>query len=280
MSKKEAMTVTKADKIKAILDTAKRSVNGLYDRLVKDTGDARRRKEQLESALHDATMEAGAMINTIVKGVDNHDKAGMLTNWRMRFKEERESIESMVEANNIRFDETSELSLLQLDFNSEAADMSNALSRIFDTVDKASYVYQRQRVFEEKYRDYIPLATKIDDLSNELSRVNRQLDRSQRDLVYLKDIDNYLFGSSDVPTLANSSSIVDKIRAINIDMASRDRSILPTLTNNLSFIIKKIRSIETDVTSQDRFFLTAALAIVTVTRQSKNKTKAKVSCVS
>ena len=73
---KEAMTVTEADKIKAILDMAKRSIISIYDRLVEDIGNARRRKEQLESTLHDATMEAGAMINTIVKGVDNHDKAG------------------------------------------------------------------------------------------------------------------------------------------------------------------------------------------------------------
>lgn len=46
------------------------------------------------------------------------------------------------------------------------------MSTIFDVVDKASYVYQRQRAFEEKYRDYIPLATKIDNLSNELNKVN------------------------------------------------------------------------------------------------------------
>lgn len=263
---KEAMTVMEADKIKAILDMAKRSVNSLYDRLVKDIGDARRTKERIESALHDATMEAGTMINTIVKGIDNHDKAGMLANWRMRFKEEQESVKSMVEVNNISFDKISEL--FQLDFNSESADMSNALSTIFDVVDKASYVYQRKNAFEEKYKDYIPLATRIDDLSNELTRVNRQLARSRRDLTYLEDINNYLFGSPDVPTLANPSSIVDEIRAINIKMASQDRPILLTLVNNPSSMAGRIRSIETGMTPQDRFFLMAALVIVTVTRKN------------
>ena len=43
---KEAMTVTEADKIKAILDMAKRSIISIYDRLVEDIGNARRRKEQ------------------------------------------------------------------------------------------------------------------------------------------------------------------------------------------------------------------------------------------
>lgn len=89
MSMNKTMTVTEADKIKAILDMAKRSINSLYDRLVKDVGDTRRRKEQLENALHDATIEAGAMINTIVKGVDQHDRASILASWRMRFKEEQ-----------------------------------------------------------------------------------------------------------------------------------------------------------------------------------------------
>lgn len=233
---KEAMTVTEADKIKAIFDMAKKSVNSLYDRLVKDIGEARRRKEQLESALHNATMEAGAMINTIVKGIDQHDKAGMLANWRMRFKEEQESVKSMVEVNDISFDKTSEL--LQLDFNSQVTDSSTALSTIFDAVDKASYVYQRKNAFEEKYKDYIPLAARIENLSNELTRVNRQLERGRRDLAHINDINTYLFGSLDVPTLANPSGVVDKIRAVNIKMAS-----------------------------QDRFFLIAALAIVTVTRE-------------
>lgn len=260
------ITIKEADKIKAILDMAKRSVNSLYDRLVKDIGDARRRKEQIESALHDATMEAGLMISTIVKGIDQHDKADILANWRMRFKEEQESVKSMVEVNDISFNKTSEL--LQLDFNSQATDSSTALSTIFDAVDKASYVYQRKNAFEEKYRDYIPLATRIDDLSNELTRVNRQLERGRRDLVYLKDINNYLFGSPDVPTLANPSSIVDKIRAINIKMASQDRPILLTLVNNPSSMAGRIRSIETGMTPQDRFFLMAALVIVTVTRKN------------
>lgn len=104
MTLEEAMTVTEADKIKAVLDMAKRSVTSLYDRLVKDIGDARRTKEKIESALHDATMEAGAMINTIVKGVDNHDKASTLASWRMRFKEEQELVKSMIEVNDTSFD--------------------------------------------------------------------------------------------------------------------------------------------------------------------------------
>lgn len=238
MSKNKTMIVTEADKIKAILDMAKRSVNSLYDRLVSDIGEARRTKEKIESALHDATMEAGAMINTIVKGIDQHDKAGMLANWRMRFKEERESIESMVEVNDISFDKTSELFLVQLDFNLRVTDASAALSTIFDVVDKASYVYQRKSSFEEKYRDYIPLAAKIDNLSNELNEVNSRLDRSRRDLAHIDDINNYLFGGFDVTTLTNPSS-----------MAGR------------------IRSIETGMTPQDRFFLMAALVIVIVTRE-------------
>lgn len=238
MTLKEAMTVTEADKIKAILDMAKRSMANLYDGLVKDIGETRRRKEKIESALHDATMEAGAMINTIVKGVDNHDKASMLANWRMRFKEEQESVKSMVEVNDISFDKTSELFLVQLDFNSRVIDASAALLTIFDVVDKASYVYQRQRAFEEKYKDYIPLATRIENLSNELNEVNSRLDRSRRDLAHIDDINNYLFGGFDVPTLANPSSIASRIRSIEIGM-----------------------------TPQDRFFLMAALVIVTVTRE-------------
>lgn len=266
MTLEEAMTVTEADKIKAILDMAKRSITSLYDRLVKDIGDARRTKEKIESALHDATMEAGAMINTIVKGIDNHDKAGILANWRMRFKEEQESVKSMVEVNDISFDKTSEL--LQLGINLQATDSSATLSTIFDAVDKASYVYQRQRAFEEKYRDYIPLAAKIDDLSNKLNEVNCRLDRSRRDLAYLDDVNNYLFGGFDVPTLASPSSIVDKIRTINIKMASQDLLVLPTLVNNPSSMVSRIRSIETGMTPQDRFFIMAALVIVTVTRKN------------
>lgn len=257
----ETMTVTEADKIKAILDIAKRSVTSLYDRLVKDIGDARRTKERIENALHDATMEAGAMINTIVKGVDNHDKASVLTNWRMRFKEEQESVKSMVEVNDTSFDNASEM--LYLDINSQ----SIGLSTIFDVVDKASYVYQRKSSFEEKYRDYIPLATRIDNLSNELNEVNSRLDRSRRDLAHIDDVNNYLFGGFDVPTLANPSSIVDKLRAINIKMASQDRPVLLTLVNNLSSMAGRIRAIETGMTPQDRFFLMAALVIVTVTRE-------------
>lgn len=265
MTFEEAMTVTEADKIKAILDMAKRSVTSLYDRLVKDIGEARRTKEKLESALHDATMEAGRVINTIVKGIDNHDKASILANWRMRFKEEQESVKSMVEVNDTSFDKTSEL--LQLNINSQLTDSSTTMSTIFDVVDKASYVYQRQRAFEEKYRDYIPLATKIDNLSNELNKVNSRLNQSRRDLAYLDDINNYLFDGLDVPTLANSSSIIDKIRAINIKMASQDRPVLLTLVNNPSSMVGRIRSIETDMTPQDWFFLMAALVIVTVTRK-------------
>lgn len=266
MTFEEAMTVTEADKIEAILDMAKKSVNGLYDRLVKDIGDARRTKKKLKNDLHEATMEASRMVCTIVKStnaivnVSTNDFANALVAWRMRFKKEQESITSMVEANNVRFDETSELSLLQLNFNPEAADMSNALSRIFDTVDKASYVYQRQRAFEEKYRDYILLATKLDDLSNELNR-------SRRDLAYINDINNYLFGGFDVATLANPSSIADKIRAINIKMASQDLPVILTLVNNPSSVATRMRSIEMGMTPQDRFFLLAALVIVTVTRE-------------
>ena len=265
MTLEEAMTVTEVDKIKAILDMAKRSITSLYDRLVKDIGDARRTKEKIESALHDATMEAGAMINTIVKGVDNHDKASVLTNWRMRFKEEQESVKSMVEVNDTSFDNASEM--LYLDINSQATNSSTTLSTIFDVVDKASYVYQRKSSFEEKYRDYIPLAAKIDNLSNELNEVNCQLDRSRRDLAHIDDVNNYLFGGFDVPTLANPSSIVDKLRAINIKMASQDRPVLLTLVNNLSSMAGRIRAIETGMTPQDRFFLMAALVIVTVTRE-------------
>lgn len=257
MTLEEAMTVTEADKIKAVLDMAKRSVTSLYDKLVKDIGEARKRREKLESALHDATMEAGAMINTIVKGVDNHDKAGILANWRMRFKEEQESVKSMVEVNDTSFDNASET--LYLDINSQ----STGLSTIFDVVDKASYVYQRKSSFEEKYRDYIPLATKIDNLSNELNKVNSRLNQSRKDLAHLDDINNYLFGGFDVPTLASPSSIIDKMRAINIKMASQDRPVLLTLVNNPSSIATRIRSIETGMTPQDRFFLMAALVIVT-----------------
>lgn len=267
---KEAMTVTEADKIKAILDMAKRSVTSIYDRLVTDIGDARRAKEKLESALHEATMEAGRMVSTIVKGIDQHDRAGILANWRMRFKEENESVKSMVEVNDTSFDKTSELFLLQLDFNSRVTDASAALSTIFDTVDKASYVYQRKSSFEEKYRDYIPLAAKIDDLSNELNKVNCRLNQSRKDLAYLDDINNYLFDGFDgfdVPTLTNPSSTVDKMRAINIKMASQDRPFLLTLTNNPSAMASRIRSIETGMTPQDRFFLMAALVIVTVTKE-------------
>lgn len=227
------------DKIKAILDMAKRSMTSLYDGLVKDIEEARKTKEKIESALHDATMEAGAMINTIVKGIDNHDKAGILANWRMRFKEEHESIKSMVEVNDTSFDKIGELFLVQLDFNSRVTEASAALSTIFDVVDKASYVYQRKNAFEEKYKDYIPLAAKIDNLSNELNEVNCQLGRSRRDLAYLDDINNYLFDGLDVPTLVNPSSIASRIR-----------------------------SIETGMTPQDRFFIMAALVIVTVTRKN------------
>lgn len=174
------------------------------------------------------------MVNAIVKGtnVSTNDFAKALVAWRMRFKEEQESITSMVEVNNISFDNTSDM--LYLDINSQ----STGLSTIFDVVDKASYVYQRQQAFEEKYRDYIPLATKLDDLSNELNEVNCQLNRSRRDLAYLDDINNYLFGGLDVPTLANPSSTASRIR-----------------------------SVETGMTPQDRFFLLAALVIVTVTRE-------------
>lgn len=271
MTLEEAMTVTEADKIKAILDMAKRSVTSLYDRLVKDIGEARRTKEKLESALHDAAMEASAMVNTIVKStntmvnVNTNDFANALVAWRMRFKEEQESVKSMVEVNDTSFDKTSEL--LQLNINSQLTDSSTTMSTIFDVVDKASYVYQRQRAFEEKYRDYIPLVTKIDNLSNELNKVNSRLNQSRRDLAYLDDINNYLFDGLDVPTLANSSSIIDKIRAINIKMASQNRPVLLTLVNNPSSMAGRIRSIETDMTPQDRFFLMAALVIVMVTRK-------------
>lgn len=267
MDKKKTITVKEADKIKAILDMAKRSIISIYDGLVKDIGETQKRKEKIESALHDATMEAGAMINTIVKDIDQHDKAGILANWRMQFKEEQESITSMVEVNNTRFDKTSELFLAQLDFNSRVTDASAALSTIFDVVDKASYVYQRKSSFEEKYKDYIPLATKIDNLSNELNEVNCQLDRSRRDLAYIDDINNYLFGGFDVATLANPSSIADKIRAINVSMALQDRSFLSSSTNPSS-IISRIHTIETGITPHDRFFLMAALVIVTVTRKN------------
>ena len=145
----------------------------------------------------------------------------------------------MVEVNNTSFDKTSELFLVQLDFNSRVTDASAALSTIFDIVDKASYVYQRKSSFEEKYKDYIPLATKIDNLSNELNEVNCQLDRSRRDLAHLDDINNYLFGGFDVPILVNPSSVASRIR-----------------------------SIETGMIPQDRFFLVAALVIVTVTRKN------------
>lgn len=265
MSKNKTMTVTEADKIKAILDMAKRSVTSIHDQLVKDIGDARRTKEKLESALHEATMEAGRMISTIVESTN--DFANALVAWRMRFKEENESVKSMVEVNDTSFDKISELFLLQLDFNSRVTDSSTALSTIFDTVDKASYVYQRKSSFEEKYRDYIPLATRIDDLSNELNKVNCRLNQSRRDLAYLEDINNYLFGGLDVPTLTNPSSTVDKMRAINIKMASQDRPFLLTLTNNPSVMASRIRTIETGMTPQDRFFLMAALVIVTVTRE-------------
>lgn len=261
MTLKEAMRVTEVDKIKIVLDMAKRSVNSLYDRLVKDIGDTRRRKEQLENALHEATMEAGTMINAIVKGIDQHDKAGIFANWRMRFKEEQESVKSMIEVNNADFYNASEM--LYLDITSQ----STGLSTIFDIVDKASYVYQRQRVFEEKYSDYIPLATKIDELSNELSKVNCQLDQSRRDLAYLNDINNYLFGRPKASTPANPSSIVEKLRAINVNLVSEDLPILPRLVKNPSSMASSMRSIETVITPQDRFFLMAALVIVTVTRE-------------
>lgn len=266
MTLEEAMRVTEADKIKTVLDMAKKSVNSLYDRLVKDIGDTRRRKEQLENALHEATVEAGTIINTIIKGIDQHDKANILANWRMRFKEEQEAITSMVEVNNTSFDKTSELFLFQLDSSSRVTDSSAALSIIFDTVDKASYVYQRKSSFEEKYKDYIPLAAKIDKLSNELGKVNCQLDRSRRDLAYLNDVNNYLFGKPKVSTPANPSSIVEKLRAINIKLASEDLPILSRLVRNPSSMASSIRSIETVMTPQDRFFLMAALVIVTVTR--------------
>lgn len=267
----EAMTITEVDKIEAILDMAKSSVASIYDRLVKEIGDARRTKEKIENALYDATTEVGRMVSAIVKGTNaminasTTDFANAIVAWRMRFKEEQESITSMVEVNNTSFDKTSEL--LQLGINSQATNSSTTLSTIFDTVDKASYVYQRQQAFEEKYRDYIPLATKLDDLSNELNEVNCQLNRSRRDLAYINDINNYLFGGFDVPTLANPSSIVEKMRIVNIDMASQDRSVPLTLVNNPSLIASRIRSIEIGMTPQDRFFLMAALVIVTVTRE-------------
>lgn len=267
MTLEEAMTVTEADKIKAILDMAKRSVISLYDRLVKDIGEARRTKEKIENALYDATTEAGRMVSAIVKGTNamvnasTTDFANAIVAWRMRFKEEQESVKSMIEVNNTSFDKVSEM--LYLDFNSQVTDSSTALSTIFDVVDKASYVYQRQQAFEEKYRDYIPLATKLDDLSNELNEVNCQLNRSRRDLAYINDINNYLFGGFDVATLANPSSIADKIRAINIKMASQDLPVILTLANNPSSAATRIRSIETGMTPQDRFFLLAALVIVT-----------------
>lgn len=111
------------------------------------------------------------------------------------------------------------------------------------------------------------MATKIDNLSNELNEVNSRLNRSRRDLAYLDDINNYLFGGFDVPTLANPSSMVDKMRAINIKMASQDLPILLTLVNNPFSAAARVRSIETGMTPQDRFFLMAALVIVTVTRE-------------
>lgn len=242
MTFEEAMTVTEADKIEAILDMAKRSVASIYDRLVKEIGDARRTKEKIENALYDATTEAGRMVSAIVKGTNamvnasTTDFANAIVAWRMRFKEEQESVKSMIEVNNTSFDNASEM--LYLDINSQATNSSTTLSTIFDVVDKASYVYQRKSSFEEKYRDYIPLTTKLDDLSNELNEVNCQLNRSRRDLAYINDINNYLFGGFDVPTLANPSSIASRIRSIEIGM-----------------------------TPQDRFFLMAALVIVTVTRE-------------
>lgn len=267
----EAMTVTEADKIEAILDMAKRSVASIYDRLVKEIGDARRTKEKIENALYDATTEAGRMVSAIVKGTNamvnasTTDFANAIVAWRMRFKEEQESVKSMIEVNNTSFDNASEM--LYLDFNSRVTDASAALLTIFDVVDKASYVYQRKSSFEEKYKDYIPLATKLNDLSNELNEVNCRLNRSRRDLAYINDINNYLFDGFDVPTLANPSSIVEKMRIVNIDMASQDRYVPLTLVNNPSSIASRIRSIEIGMTPQDRFFLIAALVIVTVTRE-------------
>lgn len=271
MTFEEAMTVTEADKIEAILDMAKRSVASIYDRLVKEIGDARRTKEKIENALYDATTEAGWMVSAIVKGTNamvnasTTDFANAIVAWRMRFKEEQESVKSMIEVNNTSFDNASEM--LYLDINSQATNSSTTLSTIFDVVDKASYVYQRKSSFEEKYRDYIPLATKLDDLSNELNEVNSQLNRSRRDLAYINDINNYLFGGFDVATLANPSSIADKIRAINVSMALQDRSFLSSSTNPSS-IISRIHTIETGITPHDRFFLMAALVIVTVTKKN------------
>lgn len=173
----------------------------------------------------------------------------------------------MVEVNDASFDKTSELFLFQLDSSSRVTDSLAALSTIFDAVDKASYVYQRQQAFEEKYKDYIPLATKIDELSNELTLLNSRLDRSRRDLAYLNDVNNYLFGSPKASTPANPSSIVEKLRAVNINLASEDLPILPRLVRNPSSMASSIRSIETVMTPQDRFFFMAALVIVTVTRE-------------
>jgi len=266
------MTVTEADKIRAILDMAKTIINNLYDRLVKDIGDAQRTKERIENDLHDATMKASLMISTIVKSTgvsastNINDFANAFIAWRMRFREEQESVKSMVEVNNTSFDKSGEM-LYFLNLDSQTTELQSVLSIIFDTVDKASYVYQRKSSFEEKYKEYIPLATKIDDLSDKLHKVNRQLERSRKDLANVEDINSYLFGSPDALTLANPSFITDKIRAINVSMALQDRSFLSSSTNPSS-IISRIHTIETGITPHDRFFLMAALVIVTVTRKN------------
>lgn len=261
-------TVKEADKTKAILDMAKAIINNLYDKSVKEISELKRTKEKIENDLHEATMEAGLIVSTIVKStnINVNDFANALITWRMQFREEQESVKSMVEVNNTSFDKSGEM-LYSLDLGSQTTDLQAVLSIIFDTVDKASYVYQRKSSFEEKYKDYIPLATKIDDLSDKLYKINHQLERSRRNLASVEDINNYLFGSPDVLTLANPSSIIDKIRAINVSMASQDMPFFLTLTNNPSSMAGRIRAIETGMTPQDRFFLMAALVIVTVTRQ-------------
>lgn len=260
-----------ASKIKAILDTAKRSVNSLYDRLVKDIGEAKRTKERIENDLHDATMKASSIVVTIVKdtgtfdGASTTDIANALVAWRMRFKEEQESVKVMVEANNDRVNTLNEtLYFLEFDPQKTDFDSQTVLPIIFDMVDKVSYVDQRKRAFEEKYKDYIPLATKINELSNELYKVNRRLNQNQRDLARVKDIDRRLFGSPKASTPANPSFTFDKLRTININLASQDSVFLLTPVG-ISSVAYNIRAIETDMTPQEWFFLMAALVVVTVT---------------
>lgn len=262
-----------ASKIKTIFDMAKVAINNLYDRLIKDIGDAKRTKERIESALHDVTMKASSMVVAIVKdtgtfdGASTTDIANALVAWRMRFKEEQESVKVMVEANNDRINKLNEtLYFLEFDSQKTNFDSQTVLPIIFDTVDKASYVDQRQRAFEEKYKDYIPLATKINELSNELYKVNRRLDQNQRDLARVKDIDRYLFGSPKASTPANPSFAVDELRVININLASQDSVFLLTPVG-ISSVAYNICAIETDMTPQEWFFLMAALVIVTVTRK-------------